>query len=116
MLGEITMVQLYSVALTAGKAHKDHKHHHAHEYDHNGRLLTTTPAPPPMPRPTQPTHPLLTAGQINPGVALNIAAQQAQLLPGQSYDPQFLGSQFSSNLVPQQLIPSAAQFQVTRLV
>ncbi|GJQ69958.1 putative pentaxin [Trypoxylus dichotomus] len=96
MLGEITMVQMYSVALTAGKAHKDHKHHHAHEYDHNGVLLTTTPTPPPNPRPTQPTHPLLTGGQLNPNVALNLALQQTQqqqLLAGQNYNAQLLGAQ-----------------------
>lgn len=79
MLGEITMVQLYKVALTAGKAHRDHKHHHAHKYDHNGAPITTTPPPIPQPRPSQPTHPLLTAGQLNPEVALNIAAQQPLL-------------------------------------
>lgn len=41
---EITVLQLYKVALSAGKAHRDHKHHHAHHFDHDG-LVTTTPQP-----------------------------------------------------------------------
>lgn len=45
---EITMVQLYKVALSAGKAHRDHKHHHVHHFDHEGPL-TSTPAPPTPP-------------------------------------------------------------------
>lgn len=46
---EVTLVQLYSVALSAGKAHRDHKHHHVHKFDHNGEIATTTtPAPPPV--------------------------------------------------------------------
>lgn len=44
---EITMVQLYKVALSAGKAHRDHKHHHVHHFDHNGPIEPTTPAPTP---------------------------------------------------------------------
>lgn len=110
MLGEVTMVQLYSVALTAGKAHRDHKHHHAHKYDHNGNQITTTPPPQPAPRPMQPTHPLLTAGQINPEVALNIAAQQQQLYQfvqqqpqQQDYASQFFGNQYT--VPPQQTGP-----------
>lgn len=114
MLGELTMLQLYSVALTAGKAHKDHKHHHAHKYDHNGAPITTTPPPLPAPRPTQPTHPLLTAGQLNPNVALNIAAQQQlgqpipQLIPGQNYDAQLVNGQFAGSLVTQQFLQAQA--------
>jgi hypothetical protein len=46
---EVTLLQLYSVALSAGKAHRDHKHHHVHKFDHNGEIsTTTTPAPPPV--------------------------------------------------------------------
>lgn len=45
---EVTMIQLYKVALSAGKAHRSHKHHHAHHFDHNGEIetprTTTTPA------------------------------------------------------------------------
>lgn len=47
---EITMLQLYKVSLSAGKAHRDHKHHHAHHFDHEG-LITT--AAPPTPPPTE---------------------------------------------------------------
>ncbi|XP_063988566.1 uncharacterized protein LOC135168382 [Diachasmimorpha longicaudata] len=73
MLGELTMVQLYNVALTAGKAHKDHKHHHAHHYEHdtsnNIPLSTSTQAP--VTGPPLPMHPYLTGGQINHQVKLN---------------------------------------------
>lgn len=72
MLGELTMLQLYSVALTAGKAHKDHKHHHAHHFEHdtsNRAPLSTTK--PPITGPPLPMHPFITAGQINHQVKLN---------------------------------------------
>ena len=65
LLGEITMVQLYGVALTAGKAHKDHKHHHAHHYEHDTTNNTPRPTRPPVTGPPLPQHPYLTAGQIN---------------------------------------------------
>lgn len=39
---EITVLQLYKVALSAGKAHRDHKHHHVHHFDHEG-LVTSSP-------------------------------------------------------------------------
>lgn len=42
------MVQLYKVALSAGKAHRDHKHHHVHHFDHEGPI-TSTARPPPTP-------------------------------------------------------------------
>ncbi|XP_034938231.1 uncharacterized protein b6 [Chelonus insularis] len=75
MLGELTMVQLYNVALTAGKAHRDHKHHHAHHYEHdtsNNSPRTTTQAP--VTGPPLPAHPFLTGGQINHQVKLNPGA------------------------------------------
>ncbi|XP_046615163.1 uncharacterized protein LOC124302734 [Neodiprion virginianus] len=71
-LGELTMLQLYSVALTAGKAHKDHKHHHAHHWEHdtsNNTPRPTTQAPV-TGRPL-PQSPFLTAGQINHQVKIN---------------------------------------------
>ncbi|XP_020300259.1 uncharacterized protein LOC109863952 [Pseudomyrmex gracilis] len=74
-LGELTMVQLYNVALTAGKAHKDHKHHHAHHYEHdtsNNTPRTTTRAP--VTGPPLPPHPFLTGGQINTQVKINPGA------------------------------------------
>lgn len=39
------MLQLYRVALSAGKAHRDHKHHHVHKYNHNGAQPSTEPPP-----------------------------------------------------------------------
>lgn len=41
-LGEITMFQLYRIALSAGKAYTDHRHHHSH-------YTSTTPEPPEIP-------------------------------------------------------------------
>lgn len=115
MLGEITMVQLYAVALTAGKAHRDHKHHHAHQYDHDGTPITTTPTPPPAPRPTAPTHPLLTSGQINPRLRLNLAGTRQppsptpQTISGQTFNARFLNGQFVGSPVTQQLAQQQKQ-------
>ncbi|XP_044750564.1 uncharacterized protein LOC123310917 isoform X2 [Coccinella septempunctata] len=105
MLGEITMVQLYNVALTAGKAHKDHKHHHAHQFDHDGAPITTTPKPTTPPSQTLPQHPLLTGGQLNRGLRLNLAGgQQPQLIPvpGQNYNAQYVNGQFVESIVAKQ--------------
>nr|CAH7745907.1 unnamed protein product [Callosobruchus chinensis] len=103
MLGEITMLQLYSVALTAGKAHKDHKHHHAHQYDHEGRIITTPAPTTPRARPQVAMHPLLTGGQINRRLRINLA--QPETVAGQNYDVQFLNGQFVVNHVAQQFAP-----------
>ncbi|CAH1960590.1 unnamed protein product [Acanthoscelides obtectus] len=103
MLGEVTMLQLYSVALTAGKAHKDHKHHHAHQYDHEGRIITTPAPTTPRARPQVAMHPLLTGGQINRNLRINFA--QPETVPGQNYDVQFLNGQFVVNHVAQQFAP-----------
>lgn len=59
------MVQLYNVALTAGKAHKDHKHHHAHHYEHDTSNNTPRTTGAPVTGPPLPSHPFLTGGQIN---------------------------------------------------
>ncbi|XP_058809750.1 uncharacterized protein LOC131674950 [Phymastichus coffea] len=78
MLGEITMLQLYGVALSAGKAHRDHKHHHAHHFEHdtsNNVPPSTTTTQAPVTGPPLPMHPLLTAGQINYKVKVNPGAQ-----------------------------------------
>ncbi|XP_066150636.1 uncharacterized protein b6 [Euwallacea fornicatus] len=110
MLGEITMVQLYSVALTAGKAHKDHKHHHAHQYDHNGNMITTPP-PSTTVRP-QINHPLLTAGQLNRGTRINFATgQQPQIIQGQDYSVGYANGQLVGGLVTQQLTKGVQQQQ-----
>ncbi|XP_036338727.1 uncharacterized protein LOC118748422 [Rhagoletis pomonella] len=83
---EITLIQIYHIALSAGKAHRDHKHHHAHHFDHEGlELSTTTRAPPTINRPL-PMHSLLASGQIPTRVRLNLAQpkQQQLLLQPQS--------------------------------
>lgn len=117
MLGEITLVQLYKIALTAGKAHRDHKHHHAHQYDHNGNQITTPSPVTPRPRNQLPQHPLLTGGQINPMLMLNFAGgQQGQIVPGQQYSAQLVNGQFVNNLVSQQLARQQSQFDSTPLV
>ncbi|XP_017054813.1 uncharacterized protein LOC108097182 [Drosophila ficusphila] len=70
---EMTLVQLYRVALSAGKAHRDHKHHHVHHFDHEGQeVSSTTRAPPSINRP-QPMHTLLASGQIPTRVRINLA-------------------------------------------
>lgn len=43
---EITVLQLYKVALSAGKAHRDHKHHHVHHFNHEGLAEASTPPTP----------------------------------------------------------------------
>ncbi|EDW82637.1 uncharacterized protein Dwil_GK25027 [Drosophila willistoni] len=80
---EMTMVQVYRVALSAGKAHRDHKHHHVHHFDHEGQeLSTTTRAPPTINRP-QPMHNLLASGQIPTRVRINLANPANPNLPTQ---------------------------------
>ncbi|KAI8033796.1 hypothetical protein M5D96_013438 [Drosophila gunungcola] len=91
----MTLVQVYRVALSAGKAHRDHKHHHVHHFDHEGlEVSSTTRAPPSVSwkslqfsifcltillllriqinRP-QPMHTLLASGQIPTRVRINLA-------------------------------------------
>ncbi|CAG9859038.1 unnamed protein product [Phyllotreta striolata] len=115
MLGEITMLQLYKVALTAGKAHKDHKHHHAHQFDHNGRAITTPAPTTPRNRPALPQHPLLTAGQLNKNLRINLA-NGPQTVQGQQYDTQFVNGQFVGNLLTQQLAAQQQQQQQQQLI
>ncbi|XP_040157508.1 uncharacterized protein LOC120897003 [Anopheles arabiensis] len=75
---ELTAVQIYKVALSAGKAHRDHKHHHVHHFDHNGGEVTsTTPRTQVAPSP-QPANPLLANGQIPTRVKINLASNGAQ--------------------------------------
>lgn len=121
MLGELTMLQLYNVALTAGKAHRDHKHHHAHQFDHNGNQITT-PAPTSRTPTRLPTHPLLTGGQLNPALMLNFAgaqptqqAPQPQVIQGQNYNAQLVNGQFVGSLVSQQLLQGRSPQQPVQL-
>ena len=44
----MTLLQIYKVALSAGKAHRDHKHHHVHLFDHEGEISTVAPTRPPV--------------------------------------------------------------------
>ncbi|XP_055389207.1 uncharacterized protein LOC129618459 [Condylostylus longicornis] len=77
---EFTLLQIYKVALSAGKAHRDHKHHHVHHFNHDG-VATTTTLPPPRNRPSPlPMNPNLANGQIPTRVRINLAnpAQQQQ--------------------------------------
>ncbi|XP_063241843.1 uncharacterized protein LOC134541995 [Bacillus rossius redtenbacheri] len=79
MLGEITMLHLYSAALYPGKAHRDHKHHHGHHHETNPAngippSATAQPQPPPTPPPQPfPPNPFLVGGQLRPEI--NIQAQ-----------------------------------------
>ncbi|XP_044727831.1 uncharacterized protein LOC123291563 [Chrysoperla carnea] len=92
MLGELTMVQLYKIALTAGKAHRNHKHHHAHKFLHEGVPTTPeTPSSTAAPAPTPQQNLFLTGGQLNPMLQLNYAGgqpqeDQGQLLNGQLFN------------------------------
>ncbi|XP_075155883.1 pentraxin-related protein b6 [Haematobia irritans] len=70
---EVTLVQIYRVALSAGKAHRDHKHHHAHHFDHEGKEIHPTTKPPPVINRPQPMHTLLANGQIPTRVRINLA-------------------------------------------
>uniref|UniRef100_A0A1B0GMA3 Uncharacterized protein n=1 Tax=Phlebotomus papatasi TaxID=29031 RepID=A0A1B0GMA3_PHLPP len=92
------MIQLYKVALSAGKAHRDHKHHHVHHFDHNGPVSSTAPPPTNPPQPVQPVNPLLANGQIATRVRLNLAGVQnqdgaanQQAIPVQGLPSQILG-------------------------
>ncbi|XP_059622532.1 uncharacterized protein LOC132265775 [Phlebotomus argentipes] len=99
---EVTMIQLYKVALSAGKAHRDHKHHHVHHFDHNGPVSSTATPPTPSPQPVQPINPLLANGQIATRVRLNLAGVQNQEGASQPPAPvQGLPSQLLGGLLSQ---------------
>lgn len=98
---EVTFVQLYKIALSAGKAHRDHKHHHVHHFDHNGPITaTTTPPPPPSQRP-QLVNPLLANGQFPTRVRINLAGAQSTPAPPVALPVQGLPSQLVGGVVPQ---------------
>lgn len=118
-------MQLYKVALSAGKAHRDHKHHHVHHFDHEGLISTTTTTPSPLLvriyhfyltdfysfsnfislpffhsqfPPQQSVNPNLANGQISTRVRINLAgAQEQNIQPPQIIDgrTQFANGQFS---------------------
>ncbi|XP_064540249.1 uncharacterized protein b6 [Drosophila montana] len=116
---EVTMVQIYRVALSAGKAHRDHKHHHVHHVDHDGQEVSSTPRVPPMINRPQPMHSLLASGQIPTRVRINLAgsgptqkpngANAAEFQPQQqaiTVNTNFVNGQINagSRLVAQQLL------------
>lgn len=114
------MLQLYHVALTAGKAHKDHKHHHAHHFKHDGSPLEPTTEPPPEPPMPQPTPigngAFLIGGQLQRAPNLNIAGQQQQMqmIPiqlsnGLQLQQQYINGQLGSRIVSEQLLNSVSQ-------
>ncbi|XP_041986744.1 uncharacterized protein LOC121738623 isoform X2 [Aricia agestis] len=120
VIGEVTMLQLYHVALTAGKAHKDHKHHHAHLYKHDGTPLevsteaATEPPPPPM-------IPLgngnvLVGGQLQRPANLNLARPQQQMVPvnlpnGLQFQQEYINGQLGNRIVSEQLLNSLQSIQ-----
>ncbi|CAH1647857.1 unnamed protein product [Spodoptera littoralis] len=113
-MGEITMLQLYHVALTAGKAHKDHKHHHVHHFKHDGTPIESSTEPATEPPPPQAT-PLgngnfLIGGQLQRAPSLNLAGAQqmvpVQLPNGLQLQQEYINGQLSNKLVSEQLLNS----------
>ncbi|XP_022227355.2 LOW QUALITY PROTEIN: uncharacterized protein LOC111077391 [Drosophila obscura] len=121
---EMTMVQVYRVALSAGKAHRDHKHHHVHHFDHEGQEVSSTVRPPPIINRPQPMHTLLASGQIPTRLRINLAnppsdgaaapaagrcstaAAKQQQQQGITFNTNFVNGQINagSRLVAQQLL------------
>ncbi|XP_049885276.1 uncharacterized protein LOC126380094 [Pectinophora gossypiella] len=119
MIGEITMLQLYHVALTAGKAHKDHKHHHAHKFKHDGSPVESateavTEPPPPVATPIGNGN-FLIGGQLQRPQNLNLAgAQQQQMIPvqlpnGLQLQQEYVNGQLGNRIVSEQLLNSVHQ-------
>lgn len=110
------MLQLYHVALTAGKAHKDHKHHHAHHFKHDGTPIesateSVTEPPPPESTPIGNGN-FLIGGQIMRASMLNLAGpQQQQMIPvqlpnGLQLQQEYINGQLGSRVVSEQLLNS----------
>ncbi|KPI92036.1 Neuronal pentraxin receptor [Papilio xuthus] len=113
LMGEITMLQLYHVALTAGKAHKDHKHHHVHHFKHDGTPLDQPTEAATEPPPPQPTHigngNYLIGGQLQRAPNLNLAGAQQQMIPvqlpnGLQIHQQYVNGQLGNRVVSEQLL------------
>lgn len=119
------MLQLYHVALTAGKAHKDHKHHHAHHFKHDGSPLETsteavTEPPPPVATPLGNGN-FLIGGQLQRPQNLNIAGaqQQQQMIPvqlpnGLQLQQGYINGQLGNRIVSEQLLNSVHQIPGTQ--
>ncbi|KAL0852371.1 hypothetical protein ABMA28_000569 [Loxostege sticticalis] len=124
LIGEITMLQVYHVALTAGKAHKDHKHHHAHHFKHDGTPVETpaegdTEAPPPIATPVGNGH-FLIGGQLQRPQNLNLAGQQQQMIPvqlpnGLQIQQPYVNGQLGNRIVSEQLVNSVQQIPADHL-
>ncbi|XP_026317519.1 uncharacterized protein LOC113228407 [Hyposmocoma kahamanoa] len=118
LVGEITMLQLYHVALTAGKAHKDHKHHHAHHFKHDGTPIESateavTEPPPPESTPLGNGN-FLIGGQLMRAPVLNLAGPQQQMIPvqlpnGLQLQQEYVNGQLGSRVVSEQLLNSVQQ-------
>ncbi|XP_048004482.1 uncharacterized protein LOC125240574 [Leguminivora glycinivorella] len=120
LMGEVTMLQLYHVALTAGKAHKDHKHHHAHHFKHDGTPVeasteAVTEPPPPEATPLGNGN-FLIGGQLQRAPDLNIAGPQPQqqMIPvqlpnGLQLQQGYINGQLSNRIVSEQLLNSVHQ-------
>lgn len=111
------MLQIYHVALTAGKAHKDHKHHHAHHFKHDGTPIEPSTEPPTEPPPPQAT-PLgngnfLIGGQLQRPQNLNLAGAQqmipVQLPNGLQIQQEYINGQLGSRIVSEQLANGVQQ-------
>ena len=108
------MLQLYHVALTAGKAHKDHKHHHVHHFKHDGTPLESsteavTEPPAPQPQPIGNGN-FLIGGQLQRAPNLNLAGAQqmvpVQLPNGLQLQQEYINGQLANRLVSEQLLNS----------
>ncbi|CAH0746323.1 unnamed protein product [Diatraea saccharalis] len=122
------MLQIYQVALTAGKAHKDHKHHHAHHFKHDGTPVDSSTEPITEPPPPEAT-PLgngnfLIGGQLQRPQNLNLAAAQ-QMIPiqlpnGLQIQQEYINGQLGNRIVSEQLVnsvqPSPNRLQIPQLV
>ncbi|CAK1588078.1 unnamed protein product [Parnassius mnemosyne] len=113
LMGEITMLQLYHVALTAGKAHRDHKHHHVHHFKHDGTPLepsteAVTEPPPPQATPLGNGN-YLIGGQLQRAPNLNLAGAQQQMISAQlpngvKIPQQYVNGQLGNRIISEQLM------------
>ncbi|XP_050360656.1 uncharacterized protein LOC126780321 isoform X1 [Nymphalis io] len=124
LIGEITMLQLYHVALTAGKAHRDHKHHHVHHFKHDGTPFdssTEAVTEPPLP----PATPLgngnfLIGGQLQRPANLNLAHPQQQIIPvqlpnGLQLQQEYTNGQLGNRIVSEQFLSNIQSIPTNHL-
>ncbi|CAH2036064.1 unnamed protein product, partial [Iphiclides podalirius] len=113
LMGEVTMLQLYQVALTAGKAHKDHKHHHVHHFKHDGTPIEDATGgaaePPPPPATPLGNGNFLIGGQLQRAPSLNLAGAQQQMIPAQlpsglQIHQQYVNGQLGNRIISEQLL------------